>query len=267
MNRKCALITGASKGIGYSICFELAAKGWNLIIVARTESKLSDLKNQLESVFDINVYCIVLDLRLATERKSLLIRLKELQISLSALINNAGYGSSGLFHHQDNEWELGQIRLNVEALVDLTHKCLPELIDNQGYVLNIASTAGFQPGPYMSVYYASKAFVLHFSEALDMELKETGVSVTAHCPGATISEFSKVSGNEKSMLFSKYNLIMTSERVAKHAVQSMFQRKRVAIPGLHNKLTVLMVRLLPRRLVVWGASWINRPRKYLGPLT
>lgn len=256
-----ALVTGASKGIGEAISIELASRGWNLMLVARSEVLLADLQQRLESEYGVQVQYIGADLMQLEGRNAVLKLLKESGVVLNALVNNAGYGSAGFFHEQERQWELGQIQLNIEALVDLTHQCIPFLKPQNGYVLNIASTAAFQPGPFMAVYYATKAFVLSFSEAISVELKPMGISVTAHCPGATESEFSKVSGNEKSMLFSKMNHIMSREVVAKHAVTAMLKRKRVAIAGPQNWIFAQISTFSPRALVLRVTAWLNRPRK------
>ena len=182
---------------------------------------------------------------------------------LSALVNNAGFGSTGRFEELSIDREIQQIELNVVALVELTHRLLPIIqSQSEGYILNIASTAGFQPGPYMAVYYATKAFVLHFSEALSVELSDGNVSVTAHCPGATESEFAKVAGNDKTVLFSKFNHVMSREVVAKHAVDSMLNRKVVSIPGFRNWFVAFNVRFNPRWMIRRLAGWINQPGRW-----
>ena len=259
--KKWALVTGASKGIGEAIAYELAKRSWNLVLTARSQDLLSQLKEQLEATYAIKVECIAGDLTERNFRNQLLKDVLDSEIELTALVNNAGYGSAGYFHERERDWEGGQVQLNIEALVDLTHQCIPMLIDNRGYVLNIASTAAFQPGPFMAVYYATKAFVLSFSEALSVELAPFGVSVTAHCPGATESEFSKVSGNEKTMLFSKLNHIMKRDVVAKHAVVSMLKRRRVAISGPQNWIFAILSTLTPNFLVLRFTAWLNRPRQ------
>lgn len=259
--KKWALVTGASKGIGEAIATELAERGWNLILTARSQNLLSQQQIHLQNTYSIEVKYLAGDLTDMEFRTQLLQHLVDTGIVLTALINNAGYGSAGYFYTQERQWELGQIRLNIEALVDLTHQCIPLLQPQKGYVLNIASTAAFQPGPFMAVYYATKAFVLSFSEAISVELKPMGVSVTAHCPGATESEFSKVSGNEKSMLFSKMNHIMSREVVAKHAISSMLKRKRVAIAGPQNWLFAHISKFSPRVFILKVTTWLNRPRK------
>jgi len=258
---KRALITGASKGIGESMAIELAQRGWNLILVARSRTLLEALKERLEENHGVSIEVFPCDLTVSEERKQL-VSFVHSKKTLDALINNAGFGSTGAFSTLSIERELNQIDLNISTVVALTHALIPLLIPQKGYVLNIASTAGFQPGPYMAVYYATKSFVLHFSEALAVELKEVGVSVTAHCPGATESEFAKVAGNDKTVLFSKLNHVMPREVVAKHAIDSMLVRKVVAIAGWRNWLLTLTVRFNPRWLVRRLAGWINQPGQW-----
>lgn len=258
---KRALITGASKGIGESMAEDLATRGWDLILVARSQDLLESLQVRLEKEHGISVTIYSCDLTNSSERSSLISDVLA-EGRLDALINNAGFGSTGAFQTLSIDRELRQIELNISTVVALTHALLPLLVQHNGYVLNIASTAGFQPGPYMAVYYASKSFVLHFSEALSVELKESGVSVTAHCPGATESEFSKVAGNDKTMLFSKFNHVMSREVVAKHAIDSMLTREVVAISGWRNRLLTFTVRFNPRWLVRRLAGWINQPGKW-----
>lgn len=256
---KWALITGASKGIGEEISKELSKLGWRLILVARTEHLLQNLSQNLNSAgeHEHTHRIFACDLTDPRERERLFDFVQTEDIEISALVNNAGFGSNGSFQDLDRKRELRQIELNISALVDLSHLFLEQLQKNKGYILNIASTAGFQPGPYMAVYYATKSFVLHFSEALAIELKDTGVSVTAHCPGATESEFGKVSGNDKSLLFALR--VMDRNIVAKHAIQAMLSRKRVAIPGLMNLLVAKSVSFTPRPLVLFLAKLLNQP--------
>lgn len=258
---KKVLITGASKGIGESMAREFARRGWNLLLVARSTDILAKLKMDLEQQYSISVGIQTCDLTDITERNNLCDWVKS-QGALDALVNNAGFGSTGAFKDLPLDRELRQVELNVATVVSLTHQLLPLLCEQRGYIMNIASTAGFQPGPYMAVYYATKAFVLHFSEALSVELAEQGVSVTAHCPGATESEFAKVAGNDKTVLFSKMNHVMSRDVVAKHAVDSMLARKAVAISGWRNWLLAFTVRLNPRWMVRQLAGWINQPGKW-----
>ena len=260
--KQWALITGASKGIGESIAFELAQRGWSLLLTARSASLLSNLQRELIQTYSIEVEVYACDL---TDRRARagLIEWASGFTSLSALINNAGFGTNGRFDDIEIDRELRQIELNVSAVVELTHQLLPTLkTQSQSYILNIASTAAFQPGPFMAVYYATKAFVLHFSEALSVELNDSSISVTAHCPGATESEFASFAGNDKTVLFSKLNHVMNREVVATHAVDSMLARKPVAIAGFRNWFLAFTVRLNPRWLVRRLAGWINQPGRW-----
>lgn len=257
-----ALITGASKGIGEAMAVDLAGRGWSLLLTARSASLLADLQTQLMNTYSIDVKVFPCDLTDRTDRVRLIDWTLE-HAELSALINNAGFGTNGRFDEIEIDRELRQIELNISALVELTHRLLPLLkTQSKAYVLNIASTAAFQPGPFMAVYYATKAFVLHFSEAMSVELKGSSVSVTAHCPGATESEFASVAGNDKTILFSKLNHVMSREVVAKHAVDAMLARKAVAIAGFRNWLLAFTVRLNPRWLVRRLAGWINQPGRW-----
>ena len=257
-----ALVTGASKGIGEAISVELARRGWNLLLTARSEGLLLEMQQTLIGTYNVQVVVHPCDLTNRNERREF-VQWVTGHGQLSALVNNAGFGSTGRFEKLSIDREIQQIELNVVALVELTHRLLP-IIQSQpeGYILNIASTAGFQPGPYMAVYYATKAFVLHFSEALSVELSDGNVSVTAHCPGATESEFAKVAGNDKTVLFSKINHVMSREVVAKHAVDSMLNRKVVSIAGFRNWFFAFSVRFNPRWMIRRLAGWINQPGRW-----
>ena len=255
-----ALVTGASKGIGRAIAVELAERGWSLVLVARSEQLLSSLQEELVNK-GVDARVIVCDLTLKEDRRKVSEQIDEWKIPLLALVNNAGIGSNGAFINSQKDREVKQIELNVLALVELTHLFLPVMKEQgKGYVLNIASCAGFQPGPYMAVYFATKAFVLHFSEALAVELEPLGISVTAHCPGATDSEFAGEAGNDTSLLFAMGT--MSSAKVARHAVTSMLAKKRVAVPGFQNWLGTKLVPLLPRKVVLRMASWLNKPSPF-----
>ena len=257
-----ALVTGSSKGIGESISIDLARRGWNLLLTARSETLLLDMQKQLSAQYNVEVKVYPCDLTDRNQRSELLTQVTE-HGQLSALINNAGFGSTGKFEGIAIDREMRQIELNIVALVELTHRLIPMLQSQpESYILNVASTAGFQPGPFMAVYYATKAFVLHFSEALSVELREDNISVTAHCPGATESEFAKVAGNDKTVLFSKMNHVMSREVVAKHAVDSMLNRKVVSIAGFTNWLVACSVRFTPRWMVRTLAGWINQPGRW-----
>lgn len=246
---KTALITGASSGLGKEFARIHASKGGNLVLIARSKDKLEALKFELEKQFSVSVRVIVKDLSDQYAPKAVYDELKAQKIQVDYLINNAGFGDFGLFADTNWEKQLEMINLNVTCLTYLTRLFLPDMIKNKsGKVLNIASTAAFQPGPTMSVYFATKAYVLSFSEAIANELKGTGVTVTALCPGATETGFKKASALEDSNLF-KGNQIATSKEVAEFGYTKMMEGKTVAIHGLVNNLMAQSVRFAPRSIV------------------
>lgn len=248
-----ALITGASKGIGRQLAIRAAESGYDLVLVARTASALHELAEQL------HVGCRVepIDLTDPEAPARLYERLEAEGVQIDALINNAGFGSTGAFHTLDRERELAQIQLNIRALTDLTRLFLPAMVARgQGRVLNIASTAGFQAGPYMAVYYATKAYVLSFTEALAHELAGTGVRATAHCPGPTETHFGEVSGNGDKLLFRMGGA--PAEAVARHAFRAMEAGRPIAVHGLGNWLGTVAVKLVPRALSRRVAAALNQ---------
>jgi short-subunit dehydrogenase len=246
---KTAFITGASSGLGKEFARIHASKGDNLVLVARSKDKLEALKFELEKQYGISVYVIVKDLSDQYAPKAIFEELKTQKIQVDYLINNAGFGDFGLFAESDWEKQLEMINLNVTCLTYLTRLFLPDMIKNKdGKILNIASTAAFQPGPTMSVYFATKAFVLSFSEAIANELKGTGVTVTALCPGATETGFKAAASLDNSNLF-KGNQIATSKEVAEFGYQKMMEGKTVAIHGIVNNLMAQSVRFAPRNIV------------------
>ena len=199
---KTALITGASGGIGYELAKLFARDHHNLVLVARSSAKLAHFAGELERQFGISAKPIALDLVAAPAPQFLFDQLGREGISIDILVNNAGYGVLGEFAGVPLEESLGQIQLNVTALTQLTRLFLGSMLErHSGRILNVASTAGFQPGPRMAVYYATKAYVISFSEALANELSGTGVTVTCFCPGATDTGFQGRAGTENTMLF------------------------------------------------------------------
>ncbi len=182
MNRT-ALITGASNGIGYELAKVHAEKGDNLVLVARRKDRLDELKKELEEIYKISVFTLEKDLSLPGSALEVFNELKSKDLSIDYLVNNAGFGDFGLFAESDWNKQERMINLNIMSLAHLTRLFLPDMIRNgKGKILNLASTAAFQPGPTMSVYFATKAFVLSFSQALNEELREYGITVTALCP-------------------------------------------------------------------------------------
>ena len=239
-SRKIALVTGASSGIGLEMSRQLASEGYELILVARSEEKLLAIARELG-----NAKVIVADLAQPDAPR----RVFDSAGPVDVLINNAGYGVSGPFAETDLENELEMILVNVSALTALTKLFLrPMLARNGGHIVNVASTAAFLPGPLMAVYYATKAYVLSFSEAIADELRDTAVNVTALCPGPTATGFADLAGMTSSRLFSIAKP-MSSRRVARYGVRAMHRGTRVAIPGVANKLMTESLRVSPRRLV------------------
>ena len=251
-----ALITGASAGLGRELARLFAADGHDLLLVARRLPKLQALCAELEQRYSLKARAIACDLSSPSELDALLAEVRG--VELDYLVNNAGFGSVGTFAELPAERELAMIELNVAALVRLTRAVLPGMLARRrGRVLNIGSTAGFQPGPYMATYYASKAFVNSFSEALAYEVRGTGVSVTVSCPGPTRTEFGAVSGVDKSRLFQLG--AASADSVARAAYRAMQRGRATAVHGFMNWLMVQAVRLGPRALVRAITALLNRP--------
>ena len=255
--REVALVTGASMGIGKELAKLFAADGRDVVLVARSEDKLRSLAEELERTHAVSAHVISADLTDPNAPDAIFEAVQSKGLQLDYLVNNAGFGTTGPFAEAALPGQRDMIQVNVTALVALTHLALRGMLARRkGRILNIASTAGFQPGPDMSVYYATKAFVLSFSEAVAEEVRRTGVTVTAHCPGATATEFSHTAGNATSFLF-KLGAAPT-DRVARHAYRAMMRGKVVAIEGLLNWIAAFSVRLSPRALVRKIAYWLNQ---------
>jgi short-subunit dehydrogenase len=257
-NRRVALITGASSGIGKALAENFATAGYDVILAARSEAKMEVQAIELRRQFGIRAYVIAADLETVTGAAQLHADVKSRGVTLSALANNAGYGTYGEFKDVTLESQLGMLQLNVTALVALTKLFLPDLLSTKGKIINLASTAAFQPGPYMAVYYASKAFVLSFSEALAAELAESGVTVTAFCPGPTASGFQDKAEMRHSALV-KGKKLPTSEEIARKGFRAMQRGRRVYIPGAKNWLLAQLPRFAPRRLVTRIVMFMTGP--------
>jgi uncharacterized protein len=258
--RGTALVTGASSGIGREIAKLLATDHYDLILVARGAKRLEELGSELAGSFGVQARVVPRDLAQPAGARELLAEIDRSGTSIDILVNNAGLGVAGPFAQTDGKRELEIIQVNVTAVTELTKGVLPGMIRRRsGRILNVASTAAFQPGPLMAVYYASKAYVLSFSEAIANELAGTGVTVTALCPGPTATEFQRSAGLEGTRLFAG-PLVMDAERVAKAGYSAMMRGRRVVIPGLANKALVQAVRVSPRRLVLAIARRLQEKR-------
>lgn len=247
---KNALITGASSGIGLELAHIFAQNKTDLVLVARSEKALKELASLLENKHNIKAHVLALDLSIADSAQLVYNFTQMHQLRIDYLINNAGFGDFAMFAESKWDKQAQMINLNILALTHLTHLYLPDMIKRKnGRIMNVASTASFQPGPTMSVYYASKAFVLHFSEAIANELEGTGVSVTALCPGPTASGFQDAADLNESKLV-KGRKLPDAKSVAEYAFKSMMKGKVVAIHGLMNTIMATGIRFTPRSWVV-----------------
>lgn len=252
------LITGASSGIGLELARIAAEDGRNLALTARTLPRLDKLASQLRK-YGIEVKTYKCDLSEIGQAIGLVETIRKDKLEITQVINNAGVGSYGLFTESDWINQLAMINLNIISLTYISKAFVPDMIKaGKGRVMNVASTAAFVPGPYMAVYYASKAYVLSLTEALGEELKKTGVTATALCPGPTQSSFATTAGIENSARLFKGSL-PTSYAVAKYGYANMLSGKRVAIHGLKNRFAIAFLRLLPRRLVSSAAARASEP--------
>jgi hypothetical protein len=245
-----ALITGASNGIGLELAKIHASKGDNLVLVARNINKLNQIKTELESQFKISVHTIGKDLSLLNSAQEVYDELKHKNIAVNYLINNAGFGDYGFFTETNWEKELQMINLNITTLTHFTKLFLQDMVKQKsGKIMNVASTAAFLSGPTMAVYYATKAYVLSFSEAIDNEVSDKGVTVTTLCPGPTETGFLEAAALQDSKLF-KGKKIAGAKEVAEYGHKAMMQGKTVAIQGFMNRVMANAVRFIPRALAV-----------------
>lgn len=258
MHKPVALITGASTGIGYEMAKIFAARGYDLVVVARTAKNLKELHDHLSPL--VKVTYIPLDLSQPKAALTLFNKTKKAKLEIDVLVNNAGFGTSGDFVDLELKRELQEIDLNVRVLTELCHLYGAEMAKRKkGKILNVASTAAFQPGPWMSVYYATKAYVLHFSEGLAEELRPRGVQVSVLCPGATVTEFAGTAGVQKSKLFkSKILRPATAEAVAIYGVNKFLKGKLLIIHGAVNKFLAFGNRFTARIVARKIAGYLNR---------
>lgn len=250
--KKTALITGASSGIGKELARIHASRGGDLVIVARREDKLIELKEELEKKHKVNVMTINKDLSLQDSASEVYNEVKVAGIEVDYLINNAGFGGQGKFYERAWEKDLAMINLNVVTLTALTRLFLPDFVKrNEGKILNVSSTASLSPGPLQAVYYATKAYVTSFSNAISEELYDTNITVTALLPGVTESEFGKVSGMDKTNLFASTN-ISSAQDVAREGYDGMLEGKLNVLAGLTMGQRVMMriSMTLPKKMLL-----------------
>jgi uncharacterized protein len=254
---KTALITGASSGLGLELARLFAHDGHDLIVVARRRDHLETLATRLAAEHGVAARIMAEDLADPIAPRRIYEELQGRRIEVDFLVNSAGFGTSGPFADTDLGRELAMVQVNATALMHLTRLFLPGMIARgSGRILNIGSTAGFQPGPGMAVYYATKAFVNSFTEALAYELRGTGVTATVSCPGATATEFGKVAGSEESRLF--HLGAMAAPDVAQHAYRAMMSGKTMSLPGWRAKLGLQLLRFGSRGMARGAAARLNQ---------
>jgi len=257
---KTALITGASSGIGLELARLFAADGYRLVLVARNRGALRALGDELRTSHNIDVRVSPKDLAHPASPVELYQELQEAGVVLDVLVNNAGFGGSGPFLKTDWNNEAEMMQVNMVALSHLTKLFLAQIRAREGKVLNVASVAGFLPGPYMAVYYATKAFVISFSEALAEELSGTGTTVTCLCPGPVQTGFQQRAGTAKTSL-GRGPLLVDVQTVAREGYQGMKQGRRLVIPGWKNRFAVESLRLSPRSTVTKMVSRMHEKKK------
>jgi len=259
--QKTALITGASGGIGLELARIHASKGDNLVLVARSGDKLSAIKSELESEFHVDVHFMVKDLTLPHSAKKVFDEVTGHRIGVDYLINNAGFGDYGLFANSEWEKQEKMINLNITVLTHLIRLFIPHMISRGGgKIMNVASLAAFTPGPTMSVYFATKAYVLSLSEALNNELKGKGITVTALCPGSVDTKFHEVALGDPALV--KERKMMSAKEVAESGYMAMMKGKPVVIPGFKNAMLAFASRFAPREVVVNSARKIQERKNY-----
>jgi uncharacterized protein len=255
------LITGASSGIGREVAKLFAEDRRDLVLVARNRKKLDEFARDLTAAFGVAVRVIARDLARPDTPSEIEKELSSAGIVIDTLVNDAGFGVYGPFGETDGVKELEMLQVNIVALTRLTKLFLPPMLERKnGRILNVASTAAFQPGPLMAVYYASKAYVLSFTEALANEVAADGVVVTALCPGPTDTEFQKEAGLEQTHLF-RNPFVQDARSVARAGYAGLAAGKRIVIPGLANRILAQAVRFSPRRFVTAAARWFQEQKK------
>ena len=248
-NAQTVLVTGASGGLGLELARCYAKDGAHVILIARSEKKLRNIANEFEENYGVKTTVLPADLTTADSVADVVASLAERNLSVDVLVNNAGFGDFGEFADCELSKQQAMIDLNVKAVVALTHAVLPAMRKKKrGTILNVASIAAFQSGPYMAIYYATKAFVLSFSEALAKELKHSGITVTTLCPGPIKTGFEDAADLENSKLFRSLP-VSSAEDVARYGYRMAKKGKTIAIHGALNKLLIFSVRFAPRKFV------------------
>jgi short-subunit dehydrogenase len=260
-NRPVAVVTGASSGIGEEFARQLASRGYDLVLVARRIDRLGDLAERIRVTHEVECVPFAADLANPDAREHFVQALVPERERLEVLVNNAGFGTHGFFRETDLERELEMIDVNCAAPVHLTKRLLPWMLDRKrGFIINVASLSAFTPGPVMAMYYATKAFLLSFSEALWEECRDTGVSVTALCPGPVKTEFQSTAGLSPKARSSGTDP-MPVEQVVLDAIEGVLSGKRVVIPGYQARIAALLSRYAPRERMLTKVRQIQEERR------
>jgi len=255
-----ALVTGASAGLGTHFALALAKRGHDVILVARREDRLAQLSQMIRERHGVDAHVVVADLTKKTAVARLVETVSRQGMAVDLLINNAGFGARGNFAELDRGLQARMIDLNCRALVELCHAFLPDMLAaRSGAILNVASTTAFQPGPWMAVYYATKAFVLSFSEALHEEVKGRGVRVSALCPGPTRTEFADVAGMADTDLFKRF--AGTPAKVVADGLKALDANRAVMVSGALNKAVASSIRFTPRGIARQVAGSLQKARQ------
>lgn len=258
--RTTAVITGASAGIGEDLAHVLAERGYDLLLVARRAEKLEAVADEVESAHGVTAHVFPCDLSDDASADLVQGEVSRLELEVGFLANNAGFGQYGPYLEQDAEHEMDMLHLNMVALTRLTRLLLPGMVERrEGRILNVASTAAFFPGPLMTVYFATKAYVLSYSLGLAEELRDTGVTVTCLCPGPTETEFTDVASMDDSRLFDM-SLVMKSRTVAEAGVEAAEKGEKIRTPGIMNKVNAVSARLTPRPLMAKIVKRFQAPK-------
>jgi short-subunit dehydrogenase len=251
------LLTGASSGIGRALAHRFAQAGSTCILLARSEDALHTLADTLRAEYAVDAHVLPADLAAPDAGDTVETALREQGLTVDVLVNNAGFGARGAFADLDAEEQRAMIRVNVLALTDLARRLLPGMLErNRGGILNVASTAAFQPGPYMSVYYATKAYVLSFSDGLAAEVADTSVTVTCLAPGPTRTAFVDKADMGETPLF-QWTAPMSADAVAQAGYDAFRRGRPLVVPGLPNKIGAFLIRFTPRPVARTVTAWLN----------
>jgi len=257
MENKTTLITGASAGIGYEFAKLFAKEGYNLLISARNETKLNEISNEIKNKHNVKVKVLPKDLSKQNAAEEIFNELKSEKIVVDILVNNAGFGLFDNYWNIDHNKERDMLQVNIIALAELTNLFAKDMLNRGGgKILNVASIAAFQPGPIMAGYYASKAFVLRFSQAIDFEMRRKGVQVSTLCPGPTLTEFQVRAKMEDINLFKK-GFTMSPAKVAKTGYRGLMKGKSVIITGKMNRIIAISSKVSPGKVSMKIVDWLH----------